>query len=585
MAEDSGSRYPRQGMEYYNASYSLPSLNFPSVPLATYQPPPQDMFMPTLPRGIRYPQYQDNTQFTGNPHLPTSTYYEASAHYHGNNQYRGNVPFQDRTNMQYQASYMLQNSPGMPMTFDNNRSNFNSNNSPLIPNIDYHSESSGQYSHGQHHVRHGHNVNMGMNYQVFKPEQSISLAEESNGASGVVAPGRSPTEEKKSVEKCTDKSPEFHSDYHSINVNKRENSANGFAAENNALEFSSDNVSCGNSNEGGVKTKGPARGRGGRGRRGGRRSYGDKLSQGYGNTQNSNNSFGWYSVRENDADEKKRDRDTALAETAAFMKNLSIRKGDNTNRKEENSYEKRTRGCQGKQDLGGGHVGSNRRQQRDYFGKEKQGKEWMNRQVSIENAKGHSEVDNTYYEQSNSQDKVQRNDRSSNRGQGNRRNYPQDNSKSFDNGEYSQALNMHCEPDVSKTVSVRPGGNARPNRGRGRGRQDKRLWSNGEGNSSPGSDPGARNTRKENRSEKEDSMVLSSSAVIGNKEDEETQRDRLTEQLMKGTYECMVCCDRIKQQHAIWSCESCYNCFHLGCIKKWAKSSTGGKLWLNGFVK
>ncbi|XP_071551737.1 protein shuttle craft [Panulirus ornatus] len=577
MAEDSGSRYPRHGMGYFNASYSLPSLNYPSIPLATYQPSPQDVFMSPLQRGIRYPQYQDNTQFTGSSHLPSNTYYEANAHYHGNNQYRGNVPFQDRTNMQYQASYMMQNNPGAHMTFDNSCSNFTTNNSSLIPNLDYQSESSGQFNHGQHSVRHGHSMNMGMNYNdVFKTGQGIPLAKESSGASSVVSPGKTPPEEKRNVEKCPNKSIDFHSDSHSF---KRESSVNGSAAENNSLEFSVDNDNHGNSIEGGVKSKGPPRGRGGRGRRGGRRSYGDRSSQGYSNTQNSNNSFGWYSVREDDADEKKRDRDTALAETAAFMKNMNMRKGDNGNRKEENGHEKRTKGSQSRQDLVMGHPGSNRRQQRDYFGKEKQGKEWMNRQVRTENEKGYNEMNNIYYEQTNGQDKPQRNDRSSNRGQGNRQNYLQDGNKSLDNGEHSQDPNMFYNLDVSKIGAVKQLGSAKPVRGRGRGRQDKRLWSNGEGNSSPGSDPGTRNARKENMLEKEDSSAVSSSIVIGNKEDEESQRDRLTEQLMKGTYECMVCCDPIKQQHAIWSCESCYNCFHLGCIKKWAKSSTGDAGW------
>lgn len=52
----------------------------------------------------------------------------------------------------------------------------------------------------------------------------------------------------------------------------------------------------------------------------------------------------------------------------------------------------------------------------------------------------------------------------------------------------------------------------------------------------------------------------------------ETQLNVLLDQLTTGTYECMVCCDRVKQQHAIWNCSKCYNVFHMGCIKKWARS-------------
>lgn len=48
----------------------------------------------------------------------------------------------------------------------------------------------------------------------------------------------------------------------------------------------------------------------------------------------------------------------------------------------------------------------------------------------------------------------------------------------------------------------------------------------------------------------------------------------LIEQLTMGTYECMVCCDTIRGQSAVWSCNGCYHIFHLRCIKTWAKSPT-----------
>ena len=64
-------------------------------------------------------------------------------------------------------------------------------------------------------------------------------------------------------------------------------------------------------------------------------------------------------------------------------------------------------------------------------------------------------------------------------------------------------------------------------------------------------------------------------------QDNKTQGENLIEMLTKSTYECMVCCDRIKPAHAIWSCEKCFNCFHLGCIKKWAGASQGGKCILD----
>ncbi|GBP30743.1 Transcriptional repressor NF-X1 [Eumeta japonica] len=54
---------------------------------------------------------------------------------------------------------------------------------------------------------------------------------------------------------------------------------------------------------------------------------------------------------------------------------------------------------------------------------------------------------------------------------------------------------------------------------------------------------------------------------------EMTQRERLSEQLDKGTLECLVCCERVKQMETVWSCSNCYHVLHLRCIRKWAISS------------
>nr|CAD7457223.1 unnamed protein product [Timema tahoe] len=64
---------------------------------------------------------------------------------------------------------------------------------------------------------------------------------------------------------------------------------------------------------------------------------------------------------------------------------------------------------------------------------------------------------------------------------------------------------------------------------------------------------------------------------IENNDDEASQRERLVEQLTKGTLECLVCCDRVRQQDPVWSCGNCYHVLHLKCIKKWAKSSKVGQ--------
>lgn len=65
------------------------------------------------------------------------------------------------------------------------------------------------------------------------------------------------------------------------------------------------------------------------------------------------------------------------------------------------------------------------------------------------------------------------------------------------------------------------------------------------------------------------------------KENDESQRATLTEQLATNKYECMVCCDNVHVEQPIWSCKNCYHVFHLPCIKKWAQSSISqdSRIW------
>ncbi|XP_069161853.1 LOW QUALITY PROTEIN: protein shuttle craft [Procambarus clarkii] len=577
MAEGSGSRYPRQGC--YNSGYAAPSLPYSSVPVTAFHTPrPQEVFGLPFQRGITYTQYQDNTQYAGNPHLSSSTHYE-NTHYHGNNQYQGNIPFQDRTNMQYQSSCMMQNGPAPAgqMLYENN-SNFNASHSPLTPNVGYNFDAVRQYAPGWQSGRVGQSIISNMSYHnVVNPEPNEPRSDV-NSASGSNSAEK---QRKNSLPGTETAYPNFVIDSFNVNAHTEENSAVSNANENSARGYSGDKTSFGISSDG-AKSKGLSRGRGGQSKRGGggRRNYTNEKppGQGYGNTQNSSSS--WYDSRSNNLDERQRDRDTALAETAAFMKSLNVRKGATVNVKEETSNDRRPRSSWGRQDRGaGGRGGGNRRQQRDYFGEEKQGKEWINRQVRTGDEKGHSEKVNSYPEPTDGREKLPRNERSGNRGRGNWRSHNQDVSRTFDNSDSSNwEVNAHLNQDESKTVTIGPVINSKPARGSGRGRQDRRLWGNGD-NSIPGSDIAGKGVKKENQSDKEVSLLSSSRTEVGGNEDEETQRDRLTEQLTKGTYECMVCCDRIKQQHAIWPCVNCYNCFHLGCIKKWAKTSTGDSGW------
>lgn len=61
------------------------------------------------------------------------------------------------------------------------------------------------------------------------------------------------------------------------------------------------------------------------------------------------------------------------------------------------------------------------------------------------------------------------------------------------------------------------------------------------------------------------------------------QARSLIKELIDGSYECMVCCDTIKFNNAVWSCSSCFHIFHLHCIRKWAKSEAAAVKGQNGW--
>lgn len=45
---------------------------------------------------------------------------------------------------------------------------------------------------------------------------------------------------------------------------------------------------------------------------------------------------------------------------------------------------------------------------------------------------------------------------------------------------------------------------------------------------------------------------------------------RLHEDIANRVYECSICTDEIGRRSRVWSCQTCYTVFHLGCIKKWS---------------
>ncbi|XP_078378356.1 transcriptional repressor NF-X1-like [Oculina patagonica] len=75
--------------------------------------------------------------------------------------------------------------------------------------------------------------------------------------------------------------------------------------------------------------------------------------------------------------------------------------------------------------------------------------------------------------------------------------------------------------------------------------------------------------KREYKSQKEDVLrTLSHLNPV-----QSSQASALIEQLRNETYECMVCCERVRCSAAVWNCYSCHHLFHLGCVRKWAKSS------------
>lgn len=64
---------------------------------------------------------------------------------------------------------------------------------------------------------------------------------------------------------------------------------------------------------------------------------------------------------------------------------------------------------------------------------------------------------------------------------------------------------------------------------------------------------------------------------------DDSQMGVLIEQLSRGSYECMVCCERIWQAAAVWSCGECYHVFHLKCIRKWSQSASSGTAESSGW--
>lgn len=47
---------------------------------------------------------------------------------------------------------------------------------------------------------------------------------------------------------------------------------------------------------------------------------------------------------------------------------------------------------------------------------------------------------------------------------------------------------------------------------------------------------------------------------------------RIHEDIAHNTYECAICSNEVGRRSKIWSCNTCWTVFHIGCIKKWSKN-------------
>lgn len=103
--------------------------------------------------------------------------------------------------------------------------------------------------------------------------------------------------------------------------------------------------------------------------------------------------------------------------------------------------------------------------------------------------------------------------------------------------------------------------------------QQKASWNN-----SPPHDQKQHSSKKEESIQK-NSLYRREKSYSVVKDSVTSQRDRLTEQLNRGSLECLVCCERVRQYEAVWSCANCFHVLHLRCTIKWAKTSRAENGW------
>ncbi|CAJ0573103.1 unnamed protein product, partial [Mesorhabditis spiculigera] len=56
------------------------------------------------------------------------------------------------------------------------------------------------------------------------------------------------------------------------------------------------------------------------------------------------------------------------------------------------------------------------------------------------------------------------------------------------------------------------------------------------------------------------------------------QREKLIYQLQQESLDCTICLNKVRKRDRIWSCSTCYNIFHLPCMRTWG-NSTETAMW------
>src|SRR3989338_8852556 len=89
----------------------------------------------------------------------------------------------------------------------------------------------------------------------------------------------------------------------------------------------------------------------------------------------------------------------------------------------------------------------------------------------------------------------------------------------------------------------------------------------------PSSNETSKKTTSSSQQQQQQSKITSDASLPAVIDHTITLREHMIKSLKQGDYECIICSNELKTAHPIWSCSTCYRCYHIGCAKKWANKS------------